>query len=168
MSTGTTPPSRRVAAFLDRRRGHRLGDPSGGRSVGWLISRLGIAAGLAFLAWVIGWYVLFSLSCACTPPPSPPRSPLEGVVVSVDSAGLGDVRGFDLRTQGGATYAFTLGPLENATAFSPSHLAAHQASSEPVRVFFRVERGGSSLIVYRLEDAPRPPVSPAPSAAGAT
>jgi hypothetical protein len=87
-------------------------------------------------------------ACACTPPAI--DSPLVGVVVGVDSAGLGDVRGFTLRTSDG-TFALTLGPLENATEFSPGHLTEHMASSEPVRAYFRLD--GSEAIVYRLEDA---------------
>jgi hypothetical protein len=41
--------------------------------------------------------------------------------------------------------------LENPLDFPAAHLAEHVASSEPVRVYFRVE--GSALVVYRLEDA---------------
>jgi hypothetical protein len=46
---------------------------------------------------------------------------------------------------------FKLGALENATQFTPSHLAEHQATSVPVRVFF-VDQDGEH-VVYRLEDA---------------
>jgi hypothetical protein len=92
--------------------------------------------------------------------PSPPlptigiTSPIDGVVIEVDAASLSDVRGFTLRTRDGANLSFVLGVLENAAAFSPSHLAEHQVSSEPVRVYFRTENGGR--IVYRLEDASDP------------
>jgi hypothetical protein len=96
------------------------------------------------------------LTAACQSPASPPtpdvRSPVDGVVIAVDSAGLSDVRGFTLRSDGGLAFTFVLGRLENATEFSPSHLAEHQASSEPIRVWFRVE--GGERVVYRLEDAP--------------
>lgn len=90
-------------------------------------------------------------ACACTAtePPLPP-SPIEGVVVAVDSAGLGDVRAFTLRLPDRTTILLTVGFLENATEFSPSHLAEHQASSEPVRAFYRLVDG--SPFVYRLED----------------
>jgi hypothetical protein len=82
-------------------------------------------------------------------------SPVDGIVLSVDSAGLGDVRGFTLRPNGSETgFGFVLGDLENAAEFSPSHLAEHQASSTPIRVYFRVE--GGERVVYRLEDAPAP------------
>jgi hypothetical protein len=85
-----------------------------------------------------------------TPPPAP-NSPVDGVVIAVDSAGLGQVKGFVLRLPDATTITFKLGNLENATEFSPSHLAEHMASSEPVRAFFRPENG--DLVVYRLQDA---------------
>ena len=80
-----------------------------------------------------------------------PPSPVEGVVVAVDSSGLGRVSGFTIRVPGGASLAFALGTLENATEFSPSHVAEHMATSEPIRVFFRLE--GVRAVAYRLEDA---------------
>jgi hypothetical protein len=92
------------------------------------------------------------------------HSPVEGVVVSVDASGLTDVRGFALRTSSGYSFEFKLGILENATEFSPSHLKEHQATSQPVRVYFRVENG--RRVVYRLEDVvPSPTPS---SSAGAS
>jgi hypothetical protein len=56
--------------------------------------------------------------------------------------------------------------LENPTEFPPGHLAEHLASSEPIRAYFREADG--KRVVYRLEDVPRPPVTPAPSAARPT
>jgi hypothetical protein len=98
------------------------------------------------------------LAAACQPvvSPSPPptpdvASPVDGVVIVVDSSGLSDVRGFTLRTSGGFAFTFVLGALENAADFSPSHLAEHQVSSEPIRAWFRTE--GGERVVYRLEDA---------------
>lgn len=76
---------------------------------------------------------------------------VEGVVVAVDSAGLGKVNGFDLRLPDGTTLTLKLGVLENATQFSPAHLAEHMASSERVRVFYRNEAGVPTA--YRIEDA---------------
>jgi hypothetical protein len=81
-----------------------------------------------------------------------PASPIDGVVTSVDATGLTEVHGFTLRTSGGATYTFKLGALENATQFSPSHVAEHMATSVPVRVYFTDQAGDH--VVYRLEDAP--------------
>jgi hypothetical protein len=87
-------------------------------------------------------------------PPTPDvASPVDGVVIALDSTGLSDVRGFTLRTSGGFAFTFVLGALENAADFSPSHLAEHQVSSQPIRAWFRVE--GNNRVVYRLEDAPR-------------
>lgn len=82
------------------------------------------------------------------------QSPVDGVVIAVDAVSLTDVRGFTLRPTngGGFSFVFKLGPLENATEFSPSHLKEHQASSEPIRVWFRVENG--EHVAYRIEDAP--------------
>lgn len=83
---------------------------------------------------------------------SMPPSPVDGVVVHVDSAGLADVKGFDLRLTDGTILAFTLGPLENGAQFAPGHLSEHQATASPVRVSYRLVNGGP--LVYRLEDAP--------------
>ena len=75
-----------------------------------------------------------------------------GVVITVDAVSLGDVRGFTLRTTDGRSVPFTLGALQNAAAFPPSHLAEHQATSTPIVVTYREEAGGRLAI--RLEDAP--------------
>ena len=86
-----------------------------------------------------------------TPPPLP-ASPVDGVVVAIDSPSLGQVNVFALRTSDGTVFDLQLGPLENATEFSPSHLGEHMATSQPVRAFYRLEAG--KPVVYRLEDAP--------------
>ncbi len=80
-----------------------------------------------------------------------PGSPVAGIVVAVDSAGLGQVKGFTLRTNVGDATVFTFGTLENADEFPPGHLKEHQATAAPILVFFRVE--GDQLVVYRIEDA---------------
>jgi hypothetical protein len=72
-------------------------------------------------------------------------------VLTIDSAGLTQVHGFTLRTKAGDVIAFSIGQLDDPTQFPPGHLAEHQASALPVRVYFR-EVGGA-LVVYRLEDA---------------
>lgn len=107
---------------------------------------------LAIPVVLVTWLAVPKPTCACSPTPSPPpRSPVEGVVVAVDSSGLGRVAGFTLRIAGGSTIELELGALENPTAFPPTHLAEHLASSQPVRAFFNAE--SSRLVVYRLEDA---------------
>ena len=96
--------------------------------------------------------------------PSLPPSPVDGIVLVVDSEGLGQVTGFVLRIDGGWSFQFRLGTVENATEFPPSHLAEHQATSTPIRVYYRLE--GGVPVAYRLEDAPLEPspgVTPAAS-----
>ena len=80
-----------------------------------------------------------------------------GVVVAIDSHGLGDVRGFTLREPGGTLIQFSLRALENGTKFPPGHLAEHQATAAPVVVTYREE--GAERLAIRLDDA-----SPAPAA----
>ena len=80
-----------------------------------------------------------------------PASPVVGVVTSVESTGLSNVTGFVLSDTSGQLYRFELGPLENAEGFPPGHLAEHQLTSEPIRVFFRMENGAA--VAYRIEDA---------------
>jgi hypothetical protein len=80
-----------------------------------------------------------------------PGSPVEGIVIRVESSGLTDVQGFALRTNDGQTLEFRLGPLENGAQFPPGHLAEHQANSAPVRVFFRLE--GADRVAFWIQDA---------------
>jgi hypothetical protein len=85
----------------------------------------------------------------------PGTESITGVVVQVDSAGgLGDVRGFRLRRPGGELVDFSLRELQNGTQFPPGHLAEHQATAQPVQVWFRVD--GDERLALRLEDAPAP------------
>ena len=109
-----------------------------------------LAAVLVALAVVVA-------SCQSTPSVQPsrtcglaPDSPVVGIVTSVDSGGLGDVRGFELRTAEGIGLELEIGDLENPVEFPPAHLAEHKATSSPVRAFFRCE--DERLVVYRLED----------------
>jgi hypothetical protein len=100
-----------------------------------------------------------------TPPvsgTSAPPSPVVGIVIRIDSAGLAQVRGFRLRTADGVVLDFTLGTLEDPTEFAPGHLAEHLATSLPIRVFYRSQ--DDRLVVYRLEDAAE--ASPAASPVG--
>lgn len=97
-------------------------------------------------------YLLWAMStCGCEPLPTLPPSPVVGVVVSVDTPSLGQVNGFDLRLADGSMLTLKVGVLENATQFSPSHLLAHEATSVPIRAFYRLDNGAP--VVYRLEDA---------------
>lgn len=105
-------------------------------------------------------------ACSSGSPSSPTlASPVDGIIVGVDATNISIVRGFTLRTKAGQTIQFTLGELEDPTQFPPGHLLEHQATSQPVRVYFATS--GSILLVYRLEDAPGSS-APAGPASGAT
>jgi hypothetical protein len=80
-----------------------------------------------------------------------PQSPVAGVVISIDSQGLAKVHGFTLRTRSGVDLKFVIGLLDNGADFPPGHLAEHQATLQPILVWFKVEDG--KLVVYHLEDA---------------
>ena len=85
-------------------------------------------------------------------PDAPPDADqMVGVIVGVQAQGLTDVRGFTLRTNDGASVAFTIGALENGAEFPPGHLVEHQATAQPIRVWFRTE--GGVKVAIRLEDA---------------
>lgn len=108
---------------------------------------------VAVVAVTGGAALLLSDSSVVDPGGGPPdTTSVDGVVVAVDSAGLADVRGFTLRRPGGATLVFRLGELENGDKFPPGHLAEHQATAAPVRVWYRLE--GADRFAVRLEDAP--------------
>jgi hypothetical protein len=80
-----------------------------------------------------------------------PGSPIAGVVTSIDSAGLDQIRGFTLQSMNGSSFTFVIGVLDNGADFAPGHLTEHMASAAPVLVFFKVVDG--KFVVYRLEDA---------------
>lgn len=80
-----------------------------------------------------------------------PGSPIAGVVTSIDSAGLDQVRGFTLQAVNGSTFTFVIGTLDNGADFAPGHLTEHMAAAAPILVFFKVVDG--TFVVYRLEDA---------------
>jgi hypothetical protein len=87
------------------------------------------------------------------PADAPPTDTVavEGVIVAVDSAGLGDVRSFELRTADGQVRTFGLAMLENGATFPPGHLLEHAATAEPVRVYWRTVEGVDQAI--RIDDA---------------
>ena len=138
------PPSPRVARYVEEHRDEAVNyEPS------WPLRRL-LAVVVGVPALAIGAfyvYLIYAMStCGCTPAPSYPPSPVEGVVVSVDAAGLGDVRSCQLRLTGGGIVMLRLGTLENATEFSPSHLSEHMVTSSPVRAYFRRDGGSWKLL----------------------
>jgi hypothetical protein len=71
----------------------------------------------------------------------PDATQVVGVIVRVDSEGLTDVRGFGLRTDADADMQFSLERLQNGAEFAPGHLVEHQASSQPVVVWFESDGG---------------------------
>lgn len=150
MTDGSDQPPGRVADYLRRREDGPTATADQPAPLLWWVRRLSIAAALAIVAYVIGLFVLGWYACTCSPTPALPASPAAGVVVGVDSAGLGQVSDFTLRVRG-YPYVFRVGALENVTEFPPSHLVEHLASSQPVRVYYRLD--GSVPVVYRLEDA---------------
>ena len=87
---------------------------------------------------------------AASPIPSGTQE-LSGVIVAVDSAGLGDVRGVTIRTADGTLVDFSLERLQNGAEFPPGHLAEHQATAEAVSIRY-VERDGVRLAL-RIDDA---------------
>jgi hypothetical protein len=108
--------------------------------------RLGLLLGVVVAVSAAVWLYLDR------PTNHPETGDVVGVVIAVDSQGLGQVRGFTLRLPGGEQQTFSLRALENGTAFPPGHLAEHQATAAPVRVTYRVE--GTERLAIRLEDAP--------------
>jgi hypothetical protein len=113
---------------------------------------------IAALIVVTGTIVVISNTASSTPSPSASLAPLPsdtpqavGVIVAIDAASLADVRSFTLRTTDDRRLVFGLAELQNGTQFAPGHLAEHQATAQPVRVFYR--DAGGTLQALRLEDA---------------
>jgi len=107
---------------------------------------------LVIVVAVTGGAALLLSDTSLIDPDGPPDTTrVEGVIVAVDSSGLADVRGFTLRRPGGEMLEFRLGELENGMDFPPGHLAEHQATAQPVVVYYRME--GNERFAVRLEDA---------------
>ena len=108
---------------------------------------LAAIAGIVVVVAVVSW-----LAGGTTVDPDAPRGEQAvGIVTSIDSGGLTDVRGFTLRTDGGRELVFRIGALENGTEFPPGHLTEHQSLASLIRVWYRTE--GGELVAFRLEDA---------------
>lgn len=110
------------------------------------------AASLIGLVIVTG-AIVFLLGGTSGPPPG--TTSIDGVIVGVQSTGLTNVQSFDLRATDGQQLRFGLGQLENGVQFPPGHLAEHQLTAVPVRVWYRTAADGG-LLAIRLEDAPAP------------
>jgi hypothetical protein len=74
-----------------------------------------------------------------------------GVITHIDQQSLDTVTGLTLRTTDGQTLDFVVGELENRVEFPPGHLATHQATGQPVRIWYRLQ--GSERVAYRIADA---------------
>jgi len=96
--------------------------------------------------------ILLGGTTARDPGPPADATSVVGVIVRVDSQGLDKVNGFTLRTTDQGSLTFRIGVLENGAAFPPGHLVEHQASAQPVRVWYRND--GDAKVAIRLEDAP--------------
>jgi len=97
---------------------------------------------LCVLASVVG------AGCTGTPIPTTPTH-VTGVVVDVDSSGLGRVTGFAIK-DAGRTYDVTIDRGIDYD-FPLDHLNEHRATGAPVRV--RLERRGRALVALAIEDA---------------
>ena len=77
-----------------------------------------------------------------------------GLVVSIDTQGLGRVQGFTLRTQAGELVEFDIdrGTEITGGAWPPEHLREHMATAAGVAVEYRQDDG--RRVVIRLADAP--------------
>jgi hypothetical protein len=91
--------------------------------------------------------ILLAGSGACARRDEPTE--ITGVVVEVDSRSLADVRSFEV-SSGGDVYLVFIDPAARYS-FPPSHLRAHLASAEPVRV--GLERRDGRLYATSIEDA---------------
>lgn len=81
-------------------------------------------------------------------------STADGLVIAVDSRGLGQVRSFTLRTAEGESLDFAIaGPVDLAGgAFPPDHLREHMALGEGIAVAYEMRDG--VRVAVRLADAP--------------
>ena len=110
-----------------------------------------LAAFVLFVAVAGGAAIALSSTDVRDPSAPSGASAAVGVITHVDSVSLEEVTGITLRTNDGQAIDFVVGPLENASEFPPGHLAEHQATAAPVRVWYRMD--GSDRIAIRIEDA---------------
>jgi len=85
---------------------------------------------------------------------TPADQAVDGIVVDIDSEGLGRMRAFTLRTRDGESVTFDVaGPMDlSGEAFPPDHLHQHMALGEGVAVAYDVIDG--RFVATRLVDAP--------------
>jgi hypothetical protein len=94
--------------------------------------------------------------------PGAARLTAVGLVMSIDSAGVTDVKSFQLRTVNGTVLEFDIVKGVDI-GFPAGHLQEHRAAGEQVQVTYHVD-GGRNLVDH-LDDAPVPsgPASASPA-----
>jgi hypothetical protein len=95
--------------------------------------------------------ILLSSTSTLDPDGPPGASQVVGVITHLESTGLDNVTALTVRTTGGDIVDFTIGALENRAELPPGHLALHQTTGSPVRVWYRTE--GDVRVAIRIEDA---------------
>lgn len=120
------------------------------------MNRRDVDGGLVAVAGIIVASLVLGVLVYATHNPSQanlelPPSPVEGVVVRIDEESLNEVNQIDILMPSGRKVTLSVGQLENATQFSPSHLVVHMATGQPILAYYRLEDGRARI--YRLEDA---------------
>ena len=113
--------------------------------------KLFVAAFVLFVAIAGGAAILLSTTEIRDPTAPSGATAVVGVITHVESTSLDEVTGITVRTTDGQTLDFVVGKLENRAEFPPGHLAQHQATAAPVRVWYRMD--GSQRVAVRIEDA---------------
>lgn len=91
------------------------------------------------------------VAASCNAPEDREGEPfaVTGVVVEVETKGLGEVRGFVVK-DGADSYAVTIDPSAQY-GFPLDHLSEHRATGAPVRV--EIERRREELVALSIRDA---------------
>ena len=78
----------------------------------------------------------------------------DGVVIDIDTEGLGQMRSFTLRTSDGESLDFVIagGVDLSGDGFPPDHLFQHMALTEGIAVAYEMRDG--ERVVTKLADAP--------------
>ena len=104
--------------------------------------------GTLLLAMLLATLSLLVLAC------EPTLRQQTGIVVGVDSPGLGRVDSFQLLTSGGETLTFDTASLRFRAEFPAPHLAEHQIIGDRIVVTYKQD--GDRSVVTQLDDARGP------------
>ena len=99
--------------------------------------------------WLGGWLALLlvlTTLVAC----EPTLQQETGIVVGVDSPGLGRVDRFELLTLEGERLSFDTSELQFRSEFPAPHLSEHQVIGDHIVVTYKTD--GDRLIVTQLDD----------------